>query len=42
MESAVVEVLILKELKDGGVYKMVIRVGRETLGEFEGSRGGGA
>ena len=42
MESTLVEVLILKELGDGGYYKVVTCVGRRILGEFEGRRGGDA
>jgi hypothetical protein len=42
VESTLVEVLILKELEDGGVYKMVTRVRRKILKDFEGPRGGGA
>ena len=42
MESTLVEVLILKELSDGCIYKVVILVGRKILGEFEGQRGGDA
>jgi hypothetical protein len=42
VESIVVQVLILKELEDGGVYKMVTRERRKILRDFEGPRGGGA
>jgi hypothetical protein len=42
VESTLVEVLILKELRDGGFYKVVTRVELKVLVEFEGWRGGGA
>jgi hypothetical protein len=42
MESTLVEVLILKELRDNGFYKVVTRMGLEVLEEFEGPRGGDA
>jgi hypothetical protein len=42
VESTLAEVLILKELVDGGYYEVVICVGWTILGEFEGRRGGDA
>jgi len=42
VESTLVEVLILNGLGEGGFYKVVTRVGRKILVEFEGLRGGGA
>jgi hypothetical protein len=42
VESTFVEVLILKELGEGGFYEMVTWVGLKILREFEEPRGGGA
>ncbi|HEY6387108.1 MAG TPA: hypothetical protein VIX91_15640 [Candidatus Acidoferrum sp.] len=42
MESILVEMLILDELEEDGLYKVVSRGGRKILVEFEGPRGGGA
>jgi hypothetical protein len=42
VESTVVEVLIPHGLREGGFYKVVIRVGLKILIEFDGLRGGGA
>jgi hypothetical protein len=41
VESTAVEVLILNGLGRGGLYKVVIRIGRKILVEFEGLRDGG-
>jgi hypothetical protein len=42
VESALAEVLILKELGEGSFYKIVICVGRRILEGFEELRGGDA
>ena len=42
MESTLLQVLILGELEEDGIYKVVTQVGLKILGEFEGPRGGDA
>jgi hypothetical protein len=42
VESTLAEVLILKKLGAGGSYKVVTRVRRKILRDFEEPRGGGA